>query len=251
MRFWTVCALAAGLLLLFAFGCTAQEEKEFNQALMQGIQQEAVKGVKNATGGLLDLGGMVQKGECRFDSDCASVCEGNVFWKRGCNAQTDKCVKTFETDCGAQATAFGEDSFPRLCTASGCADDTAAIHARKEELVSQANDYTAAMQQTTELRQVAAKNCIGALADVTDKLIIDTALSFGRLPTGTTSIYSVTTRQTVNTLGKAASGGSGKMSAEEFISLNCNAIKALDSDYALLSKKRDLVMAQAKLYEGK
>jgi len=243
--------MAAGLLLLLAFGCTAQEEKEFNDAIMQGIQQEAVKGVKNATGGLLDLGSTAPKGECRFDSDCASVCESGVFWKRGCNAQADKCVKTFDTDCGAQATAFGEDSFPKLCTASGCVDDTSAIHARKEELVSRANDYSAAMQQTTELRQVAAKNCISALADVTDKLIIDTALSFGRLPTSTTSIYSVTTRQAVNTLGKAASGGSSKMSAEEFISLNCNAIKALDSDYALLSKKRDLVMAQAKLYEGR
>ncbi len=250
MRFLVACALAMGL-LLFAFGCTAQEEKEFNAALMQGIQQEAVKGVKNATGGLVDLGGSAPKGECRFDSDCASVCEGNVFWKRGCDAQTDKCVKTFDTDCSAQVTAFGEDSFPKLCTTSGCVDDSDSIHARKEELVSQANDYSAAMQQTTELRQVAAKNCISALADVTDKLIIDTALSFGRLPRSTTSIYSMTTKQTVNTLGKAASGGSGKMSAEEFISLNCNAIKALDSDYALISKKRDLVMAQAKLYEGK
>ena len=239
------------MLLLFAFGCTAQEEKEFNAALMQGIQQEAVKGVKNATGGLLNLGGAAPKGECRFDSDCASVCEGSVFWKRGCDAQTDKCVKTFDTDCGAHAAAFGEDSFPKMCTTSGCVDDTSAIHARKEELVSQANDYTAAMQQATELRQVAAKNCIGALADVTDKLIIDTALSFSKLPTSATSIYSMTTKQAVNTLGKAASGGSGKMSAEEFISLNCNAIKALDSDYALFSKKRDLVMAQAKLYEGK
>jgi len=249
MRFLIACALAASL-LFFAFGCTAEEEKEFNQALMQGIQQEAVKGVKNATGGLVDLGGAAPKGECRFDSDCTSVCEGNVFWKRGCDAQADKCVKTFDTDCSAQATAFGQDSFQKLCAASGCADDNGAIHARKEELVSQANDYSAAMQQTTELRQIAAKNCIGALADVTDKLIIDTALSFGRLPRSTTSIYSITTKQTVNTLGKAASGG-GKMSAEEFISLNCNAIKALDNDYALLSKKRDLIMEQAKLYAGK
>ena len=187
MRFLIACVLAMGL-LLFAFGCTAQEEKEFNAALMQGIQQEAVKGVKNATGGLVDLGGSTPKGECRFDSDCASVCEGDVFWKRGCDAQTDKCVKTFDTDCAAQATAFGEDSFPKLCTTLGCTDDTSAIHARKEELVSQANDYSAAMQQTTELRQVAAKNCISALADVTDKLIIDTALIFSKLPTSTTSI---------------------------------------------------------------
>jgi len=41
------------------------------------------------------------------------------------------------------------------------------------------------------------------------------------------------------------------MPAEEFISLNCNAIRALGTDYAVASKKRDLAMEQAKLYEGR
>ncbi len=233
-------------------GCTAQEEKEFNDALRRALIQEARNQVNNATNNLvqgaehaLGIGG-----ECRFDSDCTAMCEGSVYWKRGCDPRTDKCMKTFDTDCHAQTTVVGNYDFAKLCAASGCADDTASIHAKKEELIAQANEYTAAMQQTTALRQTAAKNCIGALADVTDKLIIDTALTFGRLPTSTTSIYSITTKQTINTLGGAATGGT-RMSAEEFISLNCNAVKALDTDFALASKKRDIVMEEAKAFEGR
>jgi len=243
----------ASFFLVFGCALTSEEQKQFNDAIIEGAKQSAINTLtgKGNSSISVSIGDDAPKGECRFDSDCAALCEGGVFWKRGCDARENKCVKTFDTDCSAQATAIGTDSFPKLCTASGCVEDSTAIHARKEELVSEANDYTAAMQEATELRQVASKNCISALADVTDKLIIDTALSFGRLPKSSTSIYSITTKQTINTLGKAATGGSGKMSAEEFISLNCNAIKALDTDYAVASKKRDLVMAQAKLYEGK
>jgi len=36
---------------------------------------------------------------CKYDSDCAPVCEGSVAWKRGCNPRENVCEKTFETDC--------------------------------------------------------------------------------------------------------------------------------------------------------
>ena len=246
---WLV-PLALIVSLFFAYGCTKEESDEFNKAIMEGIKQQAINTVTGKGNTSISVEVNKPGAECRFDSDCPSLCEGGVFWKRGCDAQTDKCVKTFDTDCSQQMTAIGNDTFPKLCTTGGCVDDTGAISARKSELVASANDYTAQMQQTTGLRQTAANNCISALADVTDKLIIDTALTFGRLPTSATSIYSATTRQTINTLGKAASGTT-KMSAEEFISLNCNAIKALDTDYSLLSKKRDIVMAQAENYQGR
>jgi len=246
-------AVMLSFALFLLFGCTKEEEKQFNDAIMEGVKQSAIDTLtgKGNSSISISMGDDTKKGECRFDSDCAPECDGGVFWKKGCDAQTDKCVRTFDTDCSAQFTYIGSDSFSKLCTPSCCVEDTDAIRASKDDLISQANDYTAAMQEATELRQIAAKNCISALADVTDKLIIDTALTFGRLPKSSTSIYSVTTKQTINTLGNAATGGSGKMSAEEFISLNCNAIRALDTDYAVASKKRDLVMEQAKLYEGR
>ncbi|MFH1094850.1 MAG: hypothetical protein V1728_01390 [Candidatus Micrarchaeota archaeon] len=241
-------ALAVSFILLY--GCTAEEEKEFNQAVEHAAQQQAIDTIKNSTGGLIDLGGGKPAGECRFDSDCPPLCEGSVFWKRGCDAQTDKCVRTFDTDCGMQPTVLGEFSFPGLCAPGGCVQDNAAIRAKKSELVSQANGYTAAMQQTTDLRQTASRNCRSALADVTDKLIIDTALSFGRLPRSGTSIYSITTKNTIERLGKTVSG-SDKMPVEEYIALNCKAVESLDADYALLAKKRDIVIEQAKAFEGR
>lgn len=232
-------------------GCTKEDEAEFNKAIMEGIKQEAANTVKNATGGLIGGGNDKPKpnAECRFDSDCKPVCEGNVYWKKGCDAQTDKCVKTFDTDCASQYTVVGEFSFGKVCRASGCADDASAIRAKKSALVAEANDYTAQMQEATALRQTAAKNCISALSDVTDKLIIDTAMTFARLPRSPTSIYSLTTKNTIDRIGTAAAPNT-KMSAEEFISLNCNAIKALDTDYALASKKRDIVMKQAEAFAG-
>ena len=102
------------------------------------------------------------------------------------------------------------------------------------------------MQQTTSLRQIASKNCIAGLSDVTSKLIIDTAVSFGTLPTKMIDVLSDNTNRLVDQLADSGT----KMSPEEYISLNCNAVKALDTDYALLSKKRDLVIAQAKPFEG-
>lgn len=249
-----VFALFSVLLVSFIIisGCTKEEEEEFNAALMEGVKQEAANTVKNATGGL--IGGGTDKPkptrECRFDSDCKPVCEGNTFWKRGCDAQTDKCVKTFDTDCSSQYTSIGEFSFEKLCYASGCADAAASISDKKSELIAEANGYTAQMEQANELQQVASKNCRSALADVTDKLIIDAALSLGKIPKSTTSIYSMTTKQTVERIGKAAMP-SNKMSAEEYIALNCKAVESLGTDFALASKKRDIVMKQAEAFAGR
>ncbi len=241
--------LCVGILVLL-FGCTEDEEKEFNEilqkAIVEGVKQEVGLG-----GGSENASGPTKpKGECRFDSDCAAVCEGEVYWKRGCDPQTDKCVKTFETDCNAEKTTLGTYSFAKLCTQSGCVEDTDAIRAKKDELVDKANEYTTNMLRTTELRQIASRNCINGLAEVTNKLIIETAISFSSLPTSMVAIYSDTTKQAIDTIGSAATG-STKMSAEEFISLNCNAVKALDTDYALLAKKRDMIIKEAKPFEGR
>ncbi len=265
-------------------GCTQQEtDQAVNIALQQGVHDQ----IKNLTGLNVNTSGinftpLIQAGEnrsggaargascdvdsdcasgvcqnsvcasmagggsCRFDTDCPPSCDGNVYWKYGCDS-THTCVKTFDYDCTATPTTVGDFSFPKVCTSTGCVDDTASIHAKKEDLISQANQYSAAMQQTTSLRQIASKNCISALADVTNRLIVETALSMASPTTKTVELWTDTTKQAVETLGTA---NSDKMSAEEFISLNCNAVKALDSDFALLSKKRDIAMAQANQFQG-
>lgn len=249
---------------LLLAGCT---DEDINKAFQDSVKQSIHDQVKNATG--IDAGGLINAsvdllnqtgalniangnetggGECRFDSNCAALCEGNTYWKRGCDAQANKCAKTFDYDCGQKMTAVGEFSFVQTCTPSGCTDDTGAIHAKKEDLVASANRYSAAMQQTTALRQIASKNCIGALADVTNRLIVETAVSMSSPTSSAVGLWTDTTKQAVETLGTA---NSEKMSAEEFISLNCNAVKSLDMDYALLSKKRDLVMAQAEAFAGR
>lgn len=238
--------------IILLSGCTEQENKEFGNAIKTAVVNAAECKVglgSNCSNESVSIEVNVNKGECRFDSDCSSICDGNVFWKRGCDPQSDTCVKTFETDCSVKTTDIGNYSFPMLCTVTGCIDDTSAIHAQKEDLIAQVNTYTAAMQQTTTLRQIASRNCINGLAEVTNKLIIDTAVSFSSLPTNMVAIYSDTTKQAIDTIGSAA-GGSNTMSAEEFISLNCNAIKALDSDFALISKKRDILSAEANAFQG-
>ncbi len=186
-------------------------------------------------------------GGCRFDSDCSPACEGQVFWKRGCDAQTSLCKNTFETDCAGEKTVIGTFEFPKLCSSAGCVEDTNAISSKKKELISTANDYTAAMQRTTELRQVASKNCLSALGDVTNKLIIETAITFSNLPSRMADVVTDQTKQALDLL----SSNNNTMSTEEYISLNCNAVKTLDVEYLVLSKKRDKVMEQAKAFEGR
>src|SRR3989338_9104071 len=56
-----------------------------------------------------------EKGECRFDSDCDPLCVGTVLWKQGCDAQTNKCVKTFDDDCAKESFPVAGYSFPGVC----------------------------------------------------------------------------------------------------------------------------------------
>src|SRR3989338_2412912 len=89
--------------LFFLVGCT---EEELNQLLCEKPEGWKMKlycwtqqnsGNDDSTSGPTSNDNSGK--ECRFDSDCSTICEGDVFWKRGCDPQTDKCKKTFETDC--------------------------------------------------------------------------------------------------------------------------------------------------------
>ena len=253
----TYIAIFCFVLLIFLYGCTAEEEQDIEKAIAAAaINQAKCKiglGVNcSDTNITITLQNDTTNNQnttsrsCRFDSDCSTFCEGTVFWKQGCDPRINACVKTFDTDCSQLSTTIGESSFPLRCTKYGCINNTEAIHNQKETLIGQANNYTAAMQQATQLRQIASKNCISALSDVTTQLIVNTALMYS-IPSQVADLYSLTTQQIIDQLNNAAST---RMSAEEYISLNCNAVRALDSDYRLLSQKRDRVMQQAQQYAG-
>ncbi len=188
-----------------------------------------------------------QNAQCRFDSDCSPICEGSKYWQRGCSIQTNSCIKTFETDCSQSQTIVGSHSFSKLCSHNGCVDDDDRIHQKKEELIGQANNYTSAMQQVTILRQAASRNCLSALSDVTNNLIVSTALIYS-IPSSTADLYGATTQQIIDQINNAVSK---KMSAEEYIALNCNAVRVLDTEYSVLSLKRDKVMQDASTFEGR
>jgi hypothetical protein len=181
-----------------------------------------------------------EKGECRFDGDCNGICEGNVYWKRGCDAQTDKCIKTFSDDCSAIKDTFGTYIVSQTCGANGCQTDMVTIGnkkqeiaVKKQELSDQVKEWLATRQEVTNLMMTANKNCLNALAEVTNKLIIDSATKLGMLPK---TMWDVTSDVTNNLLDQLASNPS-VMSAEEFISLNCNLYKALQTDLDVLEKK--------------
>jgi hypothetical protein len=181
----------------------------------QPAQQQATAGA--------DDGPEPPKGECRFDSDCASVCEGNTLWKRGCNARTNMCEKTFDTDCAATADNIEGYSFSQVCKDAICQTDADAVKAKKTEISNQVKDLTAASQALTAMLQAANDNCITGAADMMTKLEADTAnkvqLPDAKVQKSMGSATIVLIRQT------AASTDSA-----EFISGNCRLVSLLQTD---------------------
>gem|GEM_PF-2750615 len=186
------------------------------------------------------VAGESNNGECKFDSDCSGICENNTYWKRGCDAQTNTCKKTFDTNCAEEKETFGTYSIGKVCKSDGCQTNTLAIENKKKELSDQkkqlsdkVKEWLAARQEATALMMTSNKNCLGALSEVTNKLIIDSATKLGMLPK---TMWDVTSDVTNNLLDQLGSNPKA-MSAEEFISLNCNLYKALQTDLDLLEKK--------------
>lgn len=125
---------------------------------------------------------------CRYDSECDPLCEGNTLWKQGCNPRTGQCEKTFDTDCTATTETFAGFTFPKTCDAGQCIRDQEAIDQTKAELqllqsqISQNVKALNAYRDDVNTQKLQAnKNCLNALADVTNKFIIDSALKIGSI----------------------------------------------------------------------
>ncbi len=211
-----------------------------------------------------------EDGECKYDSDCDSICEGNTYWKMGCNARTNTCEKTFDTNCSDENTEIGVFAFPKLCdTSSICIDDSATIRGMKSALSSEASNFQNLMQNVERGRRQALDNCLSALSDVTNKFIIDSAIMFSGLsglrvntsyqsmaefskylqPSGSTVASLATAQVTgpvqglLDKLGSIAvadvTGNAPKMPVEDYISLHCNASKTLKAEFDRLATERD------------
>lgn len=193
--------------------------------------------------------------ECRFDSDCGYTCTGNTLWKRGCDAQTNKCKNTFDTVCDEKYTQAGNYKFSYICKVTGdkqasCVKDSASIDAEILKVETQLKDVNSRSQQGTALYSKTAKNCISALSDVTNNLIVSSAKDIG-FPI--TSLADAVTNYVEEGLKFALSGSfsayTPTMSVEDFIKINCGAERALKDVLTSLGKKQDELIQKLKYLE--
>ena len=123
-----------------------------------------------------------EEGECRYDSDCDSICEGETAWKMGCNPRENECVKTFDTDCGIDIEEFSGLSFAKTCSEGVCVRDDAAIEEMRIALQGEKEMWSNTVKAINATRLDlstalldANKQCLSGLADMTNLLILEGA----------------------------------------------------------------------------
>lgn len=179
---------------------------------------------------------VADNGECKFDSDCPAMCEGDVMWKRGCNARTNTCEKTFDTDCSADIESFGDVGFPKVCSAGACVRDGASIARERAELEQLEKDMSDEVKkinaQRSELQALmldSNKKCINGIADMTNVAILEFATRVGSVMAGGfpdlagASVDYVS--DAINKISAAASDDASaqqKLSPTEYIKINCD-----------------------------
>lgn len=125
-------------------------------------------------------------GDCQYDSECPAICKGDVMWKQGCNPRKGECIDTFDTDCTSSVDTIAGFDFPQTCVAGECVRNDADIAAQKAELEALQSEISNNVKSLNGYRQEvntqkldANKKCLNALADVTNMLIIDSAMRLG------------------------------------------------------------------------
>ena len=124
----------------------------------------------------------VVDGECKYDNECESICEGNTMWKMGCNARTNTCEKTFDTDCSQDVETFGDLDFPKVCSAGACVRDEVGIASLRAELEAEKKIWSDTVKSMNDTRAdinvamlEANKNCLNGIADMTNLAIVEFA----------------------------------------------------------------------------
>ncbi|MCK5282162.1 MAG: hypothetical protein KAK00_02030 [Nanoarchaeota archaeon] len=127
-----------------------------------------------------------EAGDCKYDSDCDAICEGDIKWKMGCDARTNTCIKTFDYDCKEQKEKFASYEFSMVCADGECVSNDAEIAAMKAELIALQAEISAEFKELNSYRETyknekyeAQNKCLDILSDVTNKFIIDSALKMG------------------------------------------------------------------------
>ena len=183
------------------------------------------------------IGGTDDWDDCQYDSDCESICEGNVAWKQGCNPRIGECFKTFDYDCDEQVEVFGEFEFPKRCSQGECVRDEQAIRATKRELEAQIDGLREEYAELSGVRaeiiarkDEAHRNCMRGLSDATAILIVEMATRQAGLVAGAAAFVKDSGARAVDWLtpvpdfiaeGLDRAAGGGRLSLEEYIAINC------------------------------
>ncbi|PLX22212.1 hypothetical protein C0584_00470 [Candidatus Parcubacteria bacterium] len=132
-----------------------------------------------------------EEGECKYDSDCDPICDGEVAWKMGCNARTNSCERTFDTDCSSDSETFSSLNFPKTCNDGVCIRNEQAIQEKRAALEAEAllwSNTVKAINATRDDLNVAMldanKNCINGIADMTNLAIVEFATRVGSVLAG-------------------------------------------------------------------
>ena len=132
-----------------------------------------------------------EDGECKFDSDCDPICEGDVAWKMGCNARKNICEKTFDTDCSTDIEVFGNLDFSKVCGEVVCVRDIESINETRANLLNEKALWSNTVKEINgvrlEINQAmldANKNCLNGLADMTNLAIVEFATRVGSILAG-------------------------------------------------------------------
>lgn len=175
--------------------------------------------------------------DCQYDSDCESICEGNVAWKQGCNPRIGECFKTFDYDCDEQVEVFGALEFPKRCSQGECVRDERAIARTKRELEAEIErlreeyaELSGVRAQIITAKDEAHRNCLRGLSDATAILIVEMATRQAGLVAGAASFAKDSGARAVDWLtpvpdfiaeGLDRAAGGGRMSLDEYIAINC------------------------------
>jgi hypothetical protein len=177
--------------------------------------------------------------DCQYDSECEPICEGHVQWKQGCNPRSGKCEKTFEHDCTTDSVKVAGYTFQKTCVEGVCAQDNEVVRERleneKEKISAEVKAMTAQRQRVSKVMLDAQRRCLDGLSDVTNKLIVETALKVASPATGLKDVASDSTMGIVDEL----TGDPDSVTPDEFIAINCKLYKALQTDLDVLEKKID------------
>lgn len=200
--------------------------------------------------------------ECKYDSDCDSICESNTMWKMGCNARSNTCEKTFDTDCSNQNSTFGSLQFPQVCQAGACLEDLNSINQKRTDLETEQTEWSnelkeinAHREDLTALMLDANKNCLNGLADMTNLAIIEFASRVGSvIAGGAPDAASAAVDYAGDALNKLYAYANGttppeeqKLKPHEYIKLNCDLYDYFIEDLASTDILVDEALEGAKI----